>query len=202
MQLQFTMIPLGLCECGCGRLTNIGKRFISGHNGRGTKGGNRIAPLGVPTRFWRAVEMGTAPSDCWQWLLALDRDGYGHLGGRKAHRVSWELHNGPIPEGLFVCHHCDNPPCVNPAHLFLGTSADNTHDMISKGRNRYITRNGTDNSYAKLTDAQVISIRQRWTQGERNQRAIGQEYGVFHSTIGRIISGKTWKHLLSLAESL
>lgn len=98
-------------------------------------------------RFWRYVDKGDGLG-CWLWTGAALPKGYGMLGEMRGpagsrkqahtytHRISWELHNGPIPEGLFVCHHCDNPPCVRPEHLFLGTARDNTRDMYKKGRGR------------------------------------------------------------------
>ena len=90
-------------------------------------------------RFWEKVSITPALSDCWEWAGARNSSGYGHLQANgvyvDAHRFSWELHFGRIPPGMFVCHHCDNPPCIRSSHLFLGTRADNARDMVAKGRN-------------------------------------------------------------------
>lgn len=92
----------------------------------------------IHVRFWAKVDASGGPDGCWIWTGARFPFGYGaiKIGGRPrgAHRTAWELVNGPIPEGLNVLHHCDNPPCVNPAHLFLGTLRDNALDMFAKGR--------------------------------------------------------------------
>jgi len=105
-------------------------------------------------RFWNYVDKNGA-NGCWVWTASRHRFGYGLLvkeqsttkkrgRHRTAHRLSWELHNGAIPKGLSVLHHCDNPPCVNPAHLFLGTQADNNRDMFAKGRNKIGRRKGNN----------------------------------------------------------
>lgn len=152
-------------------------------------------PLATPEeRFWSAVEKS---DDCWTWKRALNhvRGGYGcfNAGGRKmigAHRFSWTLHYGPIPEGLFVLHRCDNPPCVRPDHLFLGTHAENMADMEAKGR-----RPVGERAYqAKLTDADVVAIRNAADAGERHAD-IAKRYGTGRSHISQIAGGTTWTHI-------
>ena len=108
-------------------------------------------------RFWERVDI-KSTDECWHWTGVKSKKGYGmfsvpKVGGIIAHRFSWRIHFGKIPHGLCVCHHCDNPPCVNPKHLFLGTIADNNHDMCRKGRCI------TPEPKKKLTEELVIKIR-------------------------------------------
>lgn len=87
-------------------------------------------------RFWRFVAPMMDDRGCWEWTGQIGDTGYPKMGPHYAHRLSWVMNNGMIPKGLFVCHHCDNPPCVNPKHLFLGTHRDNMQDMVAKGRSK------------------------------------------------------------------
>lgn len=131
-------------------------------------------------------------SGCFLWTASLTSRGYGLLASRRdgrqaAHRISWEMHHGPIPEGLQVCHKCDVRCCVNPDHLFLGTLADNMADRNAKGRQakgRAIIR-------AKLTDDQVRAIR----ADRRIYRLICAEHGVSHGTVSQIKNRNAWKHV-------
>jgi hypothetical protein len=118
-------------------------------------------------------------------MLAVNRKKYA------AHRVSYEMANGLIPDDLQVCHHCDNPSCVNPDHLFLGTNSDNVADCISKGRQ---TR-GSSHPVAKLTEQQVLDIRTKYASGLFLQREIAAEYGITQDNVSYIIHRKTWKHI-------
>lgn len=153
----------------------------------------------VSERFWAKVDK-RGPDECWEWQGARVRQGYGRMGtvGREidgAHRVSYELHIGPIPAGMSVCHRCDNPPCVNPAHLFAGTQDENWADMRAKGRNSAPPiRLGHDNNTSKLTTAQVQEIRQRASDGV-GPTPLAREFGVATSTIKRIVARRSWAWL-------
>lgn len=143
-------------------------------------------------RLWRRVDKSGGPDACWPFVGARSNKGYGSLGGGGshggggAHRVAYEAANGPIPDGLFVCHSCDNPPCCNPAHLWLGTTRDNMQDMAAKGRTGD-TRNERSGK-AKLSDAQVTDIRTRWAEGE-TLNALALEYRVHDSYLSRVVRG-------------
>lgn len=145
-------------------------------------------------RFWGYVDS-RDPAECWNWNAGTDKDGYGKFwtGSKhsRAHIFSWNLHYGPIPDGELVCHHCDNPSCVNPSHLFLGSPATNTRDAIRKGRMRY----GENHGRAKLTDDNVIEIAERLNYGE-TQTDLAKEFGVVVGTIGHIHHRRTWKSVL------
>jgi HNH endonuclease len=148
-------------------------------------------------RFWKKVAKG-APDDCWRWTACTSK-GYGQIRVGdlqvKAHRLSFELHSGPIPSGLSVLHRCDVPTCVNPAHLFLGTNADNMSDMRAKGRSAC----GPTNGNAKLTDASVIEIRAQYAAGIVMQRELGRAFGVDQSLISLIVRRVRWTHLTEVA---
>lgn len=128
-------------------------------------------------------------SGCWQWTACADKDGYGFLrvAGKnlKAHRVSHEIHSGPIPKGLLVLHRCDNPGCVNPDHLFLGNNSDNQIDASRKGRN----------ASQKLTVETVREARRRYRSGETTQAALCRETGVSSGQMSLIVRGLKWRHV-------
>ena len=132
----------------------------------------------IEQRFWQYVRK---TNSCWIWTGATADWGYGtisirHGVMRGAHRVSWELHYGSMPHAVCVLHKCDNPPCVRPDHLFLGSLKDNTQDMLAKGRH-----------IVKLTKDQMEEIRNRYALGNISQDKLGKEFGMSQSSIGRII---------------
>lgn len=156
-------------------------------------------------RLWSRADRSGGPDACWPWLGYRMARGYGRVGanGKRAqstHRVVWEALNGPIPAGLCVLHSCDNPPCVNPAHLWLGSFADNNRDRAAKGRSnrdmsmRRPTRGEMVNT-ARLTAAHVRTIRLRYAAGGITQLGLAEAYGVHEPAIYKIISRRTWAHV-------
>ena len=143
-------------------------------------------------RFWEKVDR-RGPDECWEWTAARMDNGYGVVGrgGRSgmllAHRASWMIHHGPIPEGMLVCHRCDVQPCVNPDHLFLGTQTDNLLDASRKGR----MPRGERHPHTTLIEPQVLEIYRRAQAGE-NQKVLAREFRVCQPTISHINTGKRW----------
>lgn len=152
---------------------------------------------GPACRLWSRVTR-CADVDCWPWVGGRAHPfGYGLIGldGRPttAHRVAWLVTRGPIPRGLSVLHRCDNPPCCNPAHLFLGTQADNMHDRHAKGR---FARGSAVHS-AKLTEDHVRAIRATYSVGIRGRgvRALATRYGVAKNAVRCVLARTTWAHI-------
>jgi len=135
---------------------------------------------------------------CWLWQgsVVSDRGGYGrfHIGKKsyRAHRLSWQVYMGEWPGDLFVCHKCDTPRCVNPDHLFLGTTTDNMRDMIRKGR-KY-DQSGENHPSNKLSEKDVFAIRNAHRNGI-SQADLHRQYGMSRAAICKIIQGKLWSHI-------
>jgi hypothetical protein len=145
-------------------------------------------------RFWSRVEK---TEMCWDWIGYRNTSGYGEFSARNrpisAHRFSYELANGPIPDGLFVCHKCDRPPCVNPEHLGLGTALDNARDRDNKGRGADFR--GELCGTTKLKNYQILEIRGLYSSGGITQKEIAFRYEVKPYTINNIVNRKSWKHI-------
>lgn len=143
-------------------------------------------------KFWERVDMS---GDCWEWQRATTGEGYGNLwiDGKnvRAHRYSYSLAHGPIPEGMCICHHCDNPVCVRPSHLFMGTNGDNIRDAFAKGK---FDRRGEKNANSKLCADDVHKIRQLYSIGIP-QSMLTKAWGISHPHINRIVHNKCWRHI-------
>jgi hypothetical protein len=145
----------------------------------------------------KLLRYAVSENGCWNWVATKDRDGYGllthHRGKQiRAHRASYEFHVAKIPVGLLVCHSCDNPSCINPNHLFVGTSKENTRDMLDKNR-RPVLR-GERHPNAKLTNDQVTQIKQLRSEN-RLLKDIANQFNISFQTVSSITKGTTWNNI-------
>lgn len=159
----------------------------------------------IEERYWAMVDK-RGDNECWGWKGSLKCNpmGYGVLGrgGRGnghvgAHVVSWEIANErKVPDGMFVCHACDNPPCTNPKHLFVGTCKDNMQDALLKGRLKDTAfKRGEQNKMAKLTAEIVKKIRAEFATAKTSYKELSQKYAVPYNTIKGLINGPNWRHI-------
>lgn len=157
--------------------------------------------IGRPARTPEQVEadfearyVKRGPNDCWEWIGTIEKGGYGVLQIEKkqwrAHRYAYVRLHGAIPDNLLVCHRCNNPLCVNPAHLYVGTSQDNSNDTAAAG-----SLKGTRNGRAKITAEDVVKIRELYAYEDRSQHWLAQRYGLKQTHISEIVTGKQWVHV-------
>lgn len=193
-------VARGLCTRHYQRLKNHGSPHV------------KLTLKGEPVtdRFWLRVERG---AECWIWTGAKTEDGYGRLWGidkeARAHRLSYEMNVGPIPDGLDVLHRCDTPACVRPEHLFVGTQLDNARDMHAKGRANLPARSGehhwtkrkpdrvargSGKTKSHLTEALVAEIRSRYARGGMSQREMARQYQLGYKNLNLILNNRTWTH--------
>lgn len=182
-----------ICE-GCG--TTFTPKYANAIRFCSLPCANASMRFTLEQEFWRHVDK-RGPDECWIWQGTIGANGYGAIMDYRnpskkgvAHRVGWELANGPFPAGMLACHRCDVRACVNPSHIFPGTAADNTHDMMNKGRKPI----GEHCPTAKLTDDQVREIRRLAASG-MHRNAIGARFGITANNAWYIIKRRTWKHI-------
>lgn len=177
------------CKCTCGGTTSVVTYDLtSGH----TKSCGCVHGL-TPKKYIKSKTK-TDDNGCWIWIASSRRRGYGIVSLNKkqwiASRLSYSLFKGEIPEGMFVCHHCDNPRCINPDHLFLGTAKDNGVDMANKGR----SAKGEKNGNVSITAKEASDIKKMLAEGLSGEK-ISEKTGISIHIVYHIKTGKTWKHL-------
>lgn len=151
------------------------------------------------TRFWRKVQK---TDGCWLWMASKNKDGYGEFFGEagkhiSAHRFSYFIHYGEIPAGMCVCHECDNPSCVKPEHLFLGTVEDNRNDKLRKNRQM----KGERFPLSRLKESQVLEIVELSRTRQKTMSQLAADYGVSNGTIGSIMNGDNWAWLTGIRKN-
>ncbi len=199
-----------VCEvAGCGRAP-FARTYCTKHYGRVLRYGDpNTVRFPMPNsdgswteadwKDWLFARFRRTESGCLEWTGNRTGQGYGRVTYRKepwyTHRLAYELAHGPIPDGLYVCHHCDNPPCGEPSHLFLGDNQDNLDDMRSKGRG-YVPdpKRGSEHPRTRLTDDVVLAIRAAHAGGE-SQAGIARRLMIERTAVNNICNRKTWKHL-------
>lgn len=194
-------MPKPTCSIeGCDRPRVSSPGWCNAHYKRWKRHGNplgkyRMHGLTLAEVFAHHCPGSPPASGCWIWKSALNFHGYGVFGWNetdvRANRVSYELFNGPIAEGLIVRHTCDTPACVQPAHLILGTMADNMQDKVDRERQG----RGEKFSSSKLTDSAVREIRELYASGTVLQRDLAQRFGISQTTINMVVNRKAWKHI-------
>lgn len=153
----------------------------------------------IHARLWSKADCSGGAKSCWNWQRGHDGNGRGQINIKgkwlRAARVAYELTHGNLPSGMLVCHECDNPRCINPAHLFLGSPAVNNSDRSQKGRTRNGDRRGEGNGNNKLNAAQVQEIRWKHATGAYTLKQLGKEYNVHFDLISKIVKHRIWKNI-------
>lgn len=162
------------------------------------KGSKTIHPKSIEERFWSKVNK-KSDDECWEWMAFIHPSGYGTFSVMSkpvfAHRMSWMIHFGDIPENKCILHFCDNRICVNPNHLFLGDYADNAHDRDGKKRSKIPDNRGEKHGNHKLIRDDVLKIRRLYSSGKYTLQEIGDYFGINRRHIGRIVRKESWSWL-------